>query len=137
MAVLIAHSSQTPCFKVKLTDFVYHLLKNVPCVCVCVCVCVLEAQLCPTLCNRMDCSLPGSSVKEFSDKNTGMCCHSLHQGISPTQGLNLGFLHCRQILYCTSHQGSPKCPLQDQKSVIVLPWKSTQLDHSNSQSIKM
>ena len=29
--------------------------------CVCVCVCV-RAQLCPTLCNPMDCSLPGSSV---------------------------------------------------------------------------
>ena len=27
----------------------------------CVCVCV-RAQLCPTLCNPMDCSLPGSSV---------------------------------------------------------------------------
>ena len=25
------------------------------CVCVCVCVCVLVAQLCPTLCNPMEC----------------------------------------------------------------------------------
>ena len=32
-------------------------------VCVCVCVC---AQLCPTLCNPMDCSLPGSSVHGIS-----------------------------------------------------------------------
>ena len=32
-------------------------------------------------------------------KNTGMGCHSLLQGIFPTQGLNLGLLHCRQILY--------------------------------------
>ena len=31
-------------------------------VCLYVCVCVLVTQLCPTLCNRMDCSLPGSSV---------------------------------------------------------------------------
>ena len=31
-------------------------------VCVCVCVCVLVAQLCPTLCYFMDCSLPGSCV---------------------------------------------------------------------------
>ena len=31
-------------------------------VCVCVCVCVrARAQSCPTLCNPMDCSLPGSS----------------------------------------------------------------------------
>ena len=28
-------------------------------------VCVLVAQLCPTLCNPMDCSLPGSSVHEI------------------------------------------------------------------------
>ena len=28
------------------------------CVCVCVCVCVC-AQLCPTLCDPMDCSPPG------------------------------------------------------------------------------
>ena len=31
-------------------------------VCVCVCVCVLVAQLCLTLCDTMDCSLPGSST---------------------------------------------------------------------------
>ena len=27
-----------------------------------VCVCVIVAQSCPTLCDPMDCSLPGSSV---------------------------------------------------------------------------
>ena len=32
--------------------------------------------------------------------------HALLQGIFPTQGLNPDFLHCRQILYCLSHQGS-------------------------------
>ena len=37
-----------------------------------------------------------------------MGCHSLLQGIFPTQGLNLGLLHCRQILYCLSHLGSPR-----------------------------
>ena len=26
----------------------------------------------------------------------------------PTQGSNPGLLHCRQILYCLSHQGSPR-----------------------------
>ena len=39
------------------------------------------------------------------------CCpvvgsHSL-QGIFQTQGSNPGLPHCRQILYCLSHQGSP------------------------------
>ena len=40
------------------------------------------------------------------DKNTGVGCHALLQGIFLTQGSNLGLLHCWQILYCLSHQGS-------------------------------
>ena len=40
-------------------------------------------------------------------KNTGVCSHSLLQGIFLTQGSNSGLLHCRQILYCLSHQGNP------------------------------
>ena len=32
-------------------------------------------------------------------KNTGVGCHFLLQAILPTEGLNLGLLHCRQILY--------------------------------------
>ena len=39
-------------------------------------------------------------------KNTGVGCHSFFQGIFPTQGLSPGLLHCRQILYHLSHQGS-------------------------------
>ena len=40
------------------------------CVCVCVCVCACthaheHTQLCPTLCDTMQCSLPGSSVLEW------------------------------------------------------------------------
>ena len=42
----------------------------------------------------------------FPSKNIGLGCHSLLQGIFPTQGLNLGRLHCRQILYQLSHQGT-------------------------------
>ena len=57
-------------------------------------------RLCPTLCNPMDCSLPGSSIHEESPgKNTGVGGHALLQGIFPTQGSNLGLLHCGQILY--------------------------------------
>ena len=37
-------------------------------------------------------------------KNTGEGSHSLLQGIFPTQGSNLGFPHCRQILYHLSHR---------------------------------
>ena len=58
----------------------------------------------------MNCSPPGSSVHGDSPRqNTGVGCHALLQGIFPTQGLNPGLFHCRQILYCLSHQGSPMC----------------------------
>ena len=72
------------------------------------CVC-LVIQLCPTLCNPMGCSPPGSSVHGDSPgKNTGVGCHALLQGIFPTQGLNPGLLRCWWILYHLSHQGSPR-----------------------------
>ena len=58
-------------------------------------------QSCPTLCNPMDCSLPCSSV------------HGIFQAwilewvaISFSSRWNLGLLHCRQMLYCLSYQGS-------------------------------
>ena len=56
----------------------------------------------------MDCSPPGSSVHGDSpDKNTGVSCQALLQGIFPTQGLNQVLLYCKQILYQLSYQGSP------------------------------
>ena len=65
----------------------------------------LVTQSCPTLCDPRDCSPPGSSVHGDSpDKCMG--CHALLR-IFPTQGLNPGLPHCRQILYHLSHQGSP------------------------------
>ena len=49
------------------------------------------AQLCLTLCDLMDCSLPGSSIHGiFQAKSTGVGCHFLLQGIFLTQQLNLG-----------------------------------------------
>ena len=39
-------------------------------------------------------------------RNTGVGCHFLLQGIFPTQGSNVGLLHCRQTLWPLSHQGS-------------------------------
>ena len=61
------------------------------------------------LCDSMHCSPPGSSVHGDSPgKNTGVGCHALLQGIFPSQGSNPGLLHCRQILYHLSHQGSPR-----------------------------
>ena len=66
------------------------------------------AQSCPTLCDPMDCSPPGSSVHGDSPgKNTEVGCYFLLQGIFLTQGSNPGLLHCRQSLYRLSCQGSP------------------------------
>ena len=66
----------------------------------------LVTQSCSTLCNRMDCNSPGSSVRGDSPgQNTEVDCHALLHGIFPTQGLNPGLPHCRQILYQLSHQG--------------------------------
>ena len=65
-------------------------------------------QLCPTLCNPMSCSPPGSSVHGDSPgKDARAGCHALLQGTFPTQGSNPGILKYRQILYRLSHQGSP------------------------------
>ena len=66
----------------------------------------LVTQSCPTLCDPIDYSPPGSSVHGDSPgKNTGVGCHALLQGIFPTQGSNPGLPPCRQILYFLRHQG--------------------------------
>ena len=66
------------------------------------------AQSCLTLCNPMDCSLPGSSVHGiFQAKILAWVAIFLLQEIFPTQGLNPGLPHCRQILYPRSSKGSP------------------------------
>ena len=71
----------------------------------------LVTQSCPTLCDPMDCSPPGSSVHGDSPgKNTGVGFHALLQGISPTQELNPCLSHCRQILYQLSYQRNPLIP---------------------------
>ena len=58
------------------------------------------AHFCLTLCGPMDCSPPGSSVHGDSPgKNAGVGCHSLFQGIFPTQESNPALPHWRQILY--------------------------------------
>ena len=93
-------------------------------------------QSCPTLCNPIfanlsltvtvynmcvciSCSVISSSWRlhglqptkllcpwNSPGKNMGVGCHSLLQGIFLTPVLNLGLLHCRQILYHLSLQGS-------------------------------
>ena len=56
--------------------------------------CVLVIKSCPTLCDPMDYSPPGSSVYGiFPGKNIGVGGHFLLQGIFPTQGSNSCLLH--------------------------------------------
>ena len=70
---------------------------------------LLVSQSCPTLCNPKDCSPPGSSVHRILQARIleWGASHSLFQGIFLTQGSNLHLPHCRLILYCLSHQGTP------------------------------
>ena len=50
----------------------------------------LVTQSCPALCNPMDCSRKGSSVHGgSSDKNTGVGCHALLQGMPSSMASQL------------------------------------------------
>ena len=62
-------------------------------------------QSCPNLCDPTDCSPPGSSVSGDSpDKNNGVGCHALLQGIFPTQESNPYF-------FCLLHWQASSLPL--------------------------
>ena len=63
-------------------------------------------QSCPTLCDPMDCSPPGSSIHGiFQARVLELVATSFYKGSSQPR-LNSGLLHCRQTLYHLSHQGS-------------------------------
>ena len=58
-------------------------------------------------------------------KNSRVGCHFLLQWIFPTQGLSPDLLHCRKILYCLSHQGSPTfniCVFKAEVSLVCRTW---------------
>ena len=77
----------------------------------------------PTLqADSLPSELPGKS------KNTGVGSLSLLQGNFLTQELNLGFLHCRQILYQLSYLGSLGLKAGDEKDLGVTTY---QLDNSD------
>jgi len=56
-------------------------------------------------------------------QKSGVGSYSFLQGIFPTQGSNPGLPHCRQILYCLSHQGSPR----------ILEWVAYPFSRGSSQ----
>jgi len=84
----------------------------------------LVSQSCSTLCDPwiVACQAP-LSMEISPGKNTGVGCHALLQGIFPTEGLNPGLQHCRGILYCLSHQGSPR----------ILEWVACPFSRGSSQ----
>ena len=72
------------------------------------------AQSCPTLCDPMDCSLPGSSVHGiFQALVLEWIAISFPRGSSQLRDRTRVEFDCRQTLYRLSHQGSPGTLLQN------------------------
>ena len=71
--------------------------------------CGLVAESCPTLCDPMGFSSPGSSVHEVDapGKHAGVGSHFLLQRIFLTQGSNLRLLRWQVDSLLLRHQGSP------------------------------
>ena len=64
-------------------------------------------QSCPTPSDPMDCSLPGSSIHGiFQARILEWVAISFSRGSSQPRDRTRGLLHCRQMLYHLSHQGS-------------------------------
>ena len=80
------------------------------------------AQLCPTLCNPMDCSLRHSSVHGDSPgRNTEVGCHFLFQGSFPIQDqTRISSVSCmgRQVLYWWATRKAPSVCGLDSFSLI-------------------
>ena len=96
---------------------------------------VLVVQLCPTLCNPMDYSPPGSSSP---GKNTGVGCHALLQGIFLTQGSNIAsYIACngRQDFFNSSATISHKYTYIP--SLLSLPPLSPSHSSRSSQSTRL
>ena len=74
------------------------------------------AQSCLTLCDPMDCSLPGSSIHGiFQARVLEWVAIAFSRGMFLIQGSNPGLPHCRQTLYHLSHHGSPVLARPDPK----------------------
>ena len=75
--------------------------------------CGLVAKSCLTLATPWTVTYRLFCPRDFPDKNTGVSCHFLLQGIFRTQEscATCGLLPCRQTLYQLSHQGSLYSPV--------------------------
>ena len=73
---------------------------------------VLVLQLCPILCNPINCSPPGSPVRGVLQARILVwAVIPFSRASSLTQGSNPGLLRCRQILYQLNYQGSLGLPV--------------------------
>ena len=89
--------------------------------------CCLVAKSCLTLCDPMDCSPPGSSVRGISQARImRVGCHFPLQGIFPTQGSNPSLLHWQVDSLPLSHQGSPLVEVAAFKPKHVLAYLHSQ-----------
>ena len=68
----------------------------------------LVGQSCLTLATPWTVAFQYPLSMEFSRQAIAVGCHFLLQAIFLTQRSNLGLLHCRQILYQLSYEGSPE-----------------------------
>ena len=118
----------TPCYpsvncKIYLTHsllyvfaqpIVLHRPVYIVCVCVCVCVCMLVVQSCPTLCNPMDCSLPGSSVHGILQARIlEWVAMPFSRGSSPLRDQTHAFyIFCIAGRFFFTAEPPGKCPLQ-------------------------
>ena len=88
----------------------------------------LVAQSCPTLCDPMDGSPPGSLCPwESPGKNTGVGCHTLLQGLFLTQGSNphlLYLLHWQTCSLLLAPPGKPESVVSWTETTTV-PFVST------------
>ena len=93
---------------------------------------LLVAQSCPTLCNPVDYSLPGSSVHGILQARILRWVAILfYRGSSRSRDRTPSLPHCRKILYCLSHQDLFGMRLKDHICLkhlhgswlsVVLPW---------------
>ena len=83
-------------------------IKGCVCVCVCVCACMLFSQLCPTLCDPMDCSPPGSSVHAILQVRIWNGLPFPPPGDLPNPSIKPRSPALQADLYCLSHHGSPE-----------------------------
>ena len=98
---------------------------NEVCVSLCVLYCLdcLVAQLCLILCDPVDCSPPGSSVRGISRARIlGVGCHFLLQGIFLTHLSNQGLLYWQVGSFTAEPLGKLHCFNRLFLKISIVPW---------------